>query len=373
MKKFILLDHEPWTIRRKQLFYDLFAKAGIKLHVWDLSQWLYPGLSNPDELENTEYLTKVTDENEFVKLLNKETPEKIIFVEEVFRSWANRRIFKHISDLGFDTIKIELYGNTELRQSLIHKIKFINLKNLPKILKWRICAIETKLYNKINKIKQPVRLFSSNGNRYRTDAINHPDYESYKFRNHENIIEGDYIVFCDNYFPFHSDLTHFYKFKRLPDGKKYQKTMTRYFDYLEERYKMPVVIAAHPKSDYEGCEFGSRRIIKYRTDDLVYHSKMVTLHVCNSISYSILGDKPVAFVATSDYLKLGHIRKTLDLLALETLGLTYSNLDEIDLNKITFKKIDGNLRKNYINSYLTSPATSELTNCEILRDTLLRL
>ena len=52
--------------------------------------------------------------------------------------------------------------------------------------------------------------------------------------------------------------------------------MRRYFDYLEEKYGMPVVIAAHPKSDYSGGEFGNRSIIKYKTDDLVFNARMVT-------------------------------------------------------------------------------------------------
>ncbi len=153
MKKFILLDHEPWTIRRKQLFYDLFEKAKIKLYVWDLSQWLNPGLSNPDELKNIEYLTRVLTENQFVSLLENEDSKNVIFVEEVFRSWDNRRVFRHISDLGFDTIKIELYGNSVLKQRFMHRVKFLNIKNLPKTLCGKLAGIKIRAYNKIRGIK----------------------------------------------------------------------------------------------------------------------------------------------------------------------------------------------------------------------------
>ncbi len=373
MKKFILLDHEPWTIRRKQLFYDLFEKAKIKLYVWDLSQWLNPGLSNPDELKNIEYLTRVLTENQFVSLLENEDSKNVIFVEEVFRSWDNRRVFRHISDLGFDTIKIELYGNSVLKQRFMHRVKFLNINNLPKTICGKLAGIKIRAYNKIRGIKGPIRIFSSNGWLYRTDAINHPDYENYKFNSHENIIGGDYIVFCDIFFPFHSDLKHFYKIKRLPDGKKYQETMRRYFDYLEEKYGMPVVIAAHPKSDYSEGEFGNRSIIKYKTDDLVFNARMVTLHVCNSISYALLSNKPIAFVATEDYIKLGHVKKTLDLLAHETLGLSYYILGKVDLNEVEFKKVNEDLRIKYINNYLTSTESSGIQNYKILRKELMEL
>ena len=149
--------------------------------------------------------------------------------------------------------------------------------------------------------------------------------------------------------------------------------MRRYFDYLEEKYGMPVVIAAHPKSDYSGGEFGNRSIIKYKTDDLVFNARMVTLHVCNSISYALLSNKPIAFVATEDYIKLGHVKKTLDLLAHETLGLSYYILDKVDLNEVEFKKVNEDLRIKYINNYLTSTESSGIQNYKILRKELMEL
>lgn len=362
MKKFILLDHEPWTIRRKQLFYDLFDRTGIQLYVWDISNWLHPGFHNPDEIQNTYYLKKIESEKQFVESLKFESPEHTIIVEEVHRNWVNRKVFKYLSILGFNTIKIDFYGNTVLQQSLLKRITNITFRRIPKILNERFISYLFKIYNTYYHIGKPSRLISSSRTINPTDVINHPDFERYRFHDHQQIVSGDYIVFSDNYFPLHTDNIYFRKLKRLPDAEKYQAKMREYFDYLEYKYNMPVVIAAHPKSDYKGKEFGNRKIIKYKTDDLMAYAKMVTLHTSNTISYALLWDKPIAFVSTDDYQKIIRNKRTLELLAKETLGLTYYNLDKINFEDITFTKVNPKIRQKYIYNYLTSSETENVRN-----------
>lgn len=368
MKEFILIDHEPWTLRRKQLFYDLFEAAGISLEVWDLSQWLYPGLKNPEEIAQASYLHKIGTEYEFVDLLRHKTPSNTIFVEEIFHQWQNRNIFKHLSKYGFYTIKIELYGNTIIQQSLWDKILNLKLNQLPKMIVGKINSIKFKMFNRINGIDDcPTLLFSSNAFMPHTNGFNHPDYEKLMFNEVPRIIENDYIVFCDIYSPYHSDLTYFLGLKKFPDGKKYQERMRTYFDFLEEKYNIPVVIAAHPKSNYKGGEFGNRKIIKYHTDSLVKYSKMVTMHICNTISYAILCNKPIAYVVTDDYLSLPNIQRQLKVLVNKILGLDYYNIDDAGFeSKFSFAPVDSDKRNKYIYSYLTSKETAKIPNSQTL-------
>lgn len=375
MKKFILIDHEPWTLRRKQLFYDLFEKAGIPLFVWDLSQWLYPGLSNPDELTDTDYLTKVYSHAQFVDLLEKEASQDTVIVEEVFRhKWNNRHVFKELSKRNFTTIKIELYGNTILKNRTLNKILSIPISSYPKKIKSKIESSALTIYNKINKIKSPDLTFSSNSVLPLTYHINHPDYEDFKFKEHKQLIDGKYIIFCDIFFPYHSDLKFFHGMKRLPDGEKYHAIMTEYFDFLEHKYKMPVVIAAHPKADYKGHEFGDRKIIKYHTSDLVYYAEAVTMHLCNTTSYVLLADKPVAYIATNDYLSFSDTKRMIDLLATKTLHLPIYNIEDSTF-KTTFKfnNVEKEYREDYIYSYLTSKNTEKSPNHEIISEILLKI
>lgn len=227
-------------------------------------------------------------------------------------------------------------------------------------------------YNSFNRIKGPSEIYSSSVFN-QTKPLNHPDYEEYKFKPHRNIIGGDYIVFCDDYFPYHTDNIYFFNVKELPDGEKYHKTMIEYFDSLEQKYGIPVVIAAHPKSDYKSGTFGNRKIIKYHTADLTYNAAMVTLHLCNSISYSILANKPVAFITTDDYYLLPNVKHNFKNLAENTLNLRIYNLDHCDMDDIEFKRIDSTIRENYIYNYLTSKQTENILNGETLRTSLSEL
>lgn len=375
MKKFILIDHEPWTIRRKQLFYDLFEKAGLHLEVWDISQWLYSGMNNPDTIEKAPYLHKINSISYFSTLLNNVDASDTIFIEEIFRVWKNRDVFRLLAEKGFKTVKIELYGNTCIKEPILHKIAHIDIKELTGILKNKFESFRYKLYNKQYRIpSKPYILFSSNSCSFYTHNFNHPDYERFRFEDEPRIIEEDYIVFCDIYFPYHPDLKYFWRVDNLPEGDKYHQLMKSYFDYLEDKFKLPVVIAAHPKADYKGNEFGNRRIIKYKTDSLVKYSKMVTMHICNTISYAILGDKPIAYIVTNDYLALPKIQRKLDILVNKTLGLRYYNIEYPNYkDELKFEKIDKVRRAKYILDYLTSEETENIPNYKTLYKVLSEL
>ncbi len=367
MKKLLLLDHEPWTIRRKQLFYDLFKEAGFPLEVWDLSQWLYPGISNPDGLNDEEYLTKIHSYSQYKEKLNTLNASETIIIAEIFPfKWKNRLVFKSLSLHKMEIMKIELYGNTTLKESTYHRLKKLTLAQYPKAICNKLFNMILQLYNKFNDIDAPKYLLSSNSTLPLTHHINHPDYEEYMFKEHNRLVEGEYIVFCDIYFPFHTDLKFLYGVKKLPDAKKYQIQINRYFDALETKYKMPVVIAAHPKANYKGNEFGHRKIFKYHTSDLVYFASAVTMHLCNTISYVILGNKPIAFISTDDYGATAKNRQRLELLANETLEQPIYNIDRVPLSEIEFNKVDDDIRYKYIYNYLTSKETENKRNQDII-------
>lgn len=374
MKKFILIDHEPWTLRRKQLFYDMFAKAGINLTVWDLSQWLYPGFTNPDTLSNEPYLSKVYSEKGFIELLRKENINEIIIVEEIFRIWENRIVFKILSQLEITTIKIELYGSSVFKETLLNKLKKLSFLQFPNVFRNKWFLLKFKIYCKWHKINKPLKVLSSNATRFRTDCLNHPDYDNYKFLPHIPIISGNYIVFCDIYFPFHTDALFLYKYKKTFSGEKYHYAMRSFFDFLEKKYNMPVVIAAHPKSDYNGNEFGNRQIVKYHTDDLVINASMVIMHLTAATSYAILADKPLAYIVTDDYLANPNIKHQLYRWVIGYWKLPFYNIDSTDYaDKFQFEKITEELRKNYIYSYLTSEKTDNIPNHITLKNILSQL
>lgn len=75
----------------------------------------------------------------------------------------------------------------------------------------------------------------------------------------------------------------------------YFTAMNRFFVFVEKNTGCKVVIAAHPRSNYENMPnvFGGRAVIKGKTVELVAKSKLVVVHSSTSISYAVFFKKPV--------------------------------------------------------------------------------
>lgn len=105
---------------------------------------------------------------------------------------------------------------------------------------------------------------------------------------------ADHIVFLDEYVPYHPD----YGAIGIPapsSAEEYFPALRRFFDCLEERLCLPIVIAAHPRSHYpEGCGyFGVRTIISGRTAQLVRRAALVLTHCSVANNYSLAFRKPI--------------------------------------------------------------------------------
>lgn len=86
-----------------------------------------------------------------------------------------------------------------------------------------------------------------------------------------------YIVFVDQFLTGHSDyIIHGEDFP-IKDKERYYNACKVFFDSLEKELQCEVIIAAHPKAEYRGTEFGNR-VIKYnKTIELIKDAKLVLL------------------------------------------------------------------------------------------------
>lgn len=362
-KKIIIICHEPLTVRIKSNFYiDKFIDAGFELEYLDLSQVIYPGILLADQLE-LPYVKRIDNLQMFQNALDLEDIKNTIFIVEVNYSWHNRYIFKMLSDRGCYIVRIDMYGNTVLKVSLKDKLTDISINRIPVILSRRIQQKRFDSFIKKNKMKGFDKIFSSSQFMDNRTPINHPDYEDYK---KSLVVESEkkYIVFLDVFFPLHPDLVFMYRTKKV-SASSYQQSLHTFFDKVEDKYNLPVVIAAHPKSNYGGTEFGDRQIIKGNTTLLVRKAAMVFLHSSNSVSSVILNDKPFELITNIEYNKVGLLRNTQRKLA-HTLDKQIYNIDRIDIIDIEIKKMDTQIRQKYISSYLTSEETKNALNADLL-------
>ena len=112
-----------------------------------------------------------------------------------------------------------------------------------------------------------------------------------------------YAVFLDSAATTHP--TYQYTSRRALNGPRYIELMNRFFDDLEARTGLKVVIAAHPKAEYSPETFNHRPIIFYQTPALIEHCSLAFGHFTTAFINAILAKKPVAFPYYREMLRCG--------------------------------------------------------------------
>ncbi|NPE27397.1 hypothetical protein HNV12_05335 [Methanococcoides sp. SA1] len=186
------------------------------------------------------------------------------------------------------------------------------------------------------------------------------DYDIYLNDSEKSTDEKQKItVFLDEFLPFHPD---FIRMGIEPPVKaeEYYPKLNRFFDAVEEHYNVKVVIAAHPRSDYENRPdyFNGRTVIKNRTSSLIKKCESVIIHSSTSINFPIIYNKPLIFI-TSTSLRKGYTGPYIDKIA-QIFGKEPFNLDQ--LQNIDWKSeytINKDAYAKYKEMYIKTPMSED--------------
>lgn len=326
--KIIYIRYLPLTDKIVQDFYmHQIVEIGIAVEYWDISKLFFN--FNDSLIENTGQIRDVLIRKfESYKMLEKElaanTAKDTLWIPIMTVEGRTYKLFKLFSKFN---CKIGIFGRNTF------PVSFEN-RNLIDILKTLTLS---KIKNKINFYKLKA-LFSSSkfdgfsvifqGGKYGINGIgyvppnirnetivkiNSDDYDRCLANNTDKLLFSfPYIVFLDEYLPFHPDLD----ICGLPhiDSRIYYTELNKFFDIVESTYKMPVIIASHPKAlKYRNYNYYSnRQVIFEKTNSLVKYCQFVIAHDSTSINYAIYYKKKITFIY-SDQLK-------------ENLKSTYTNI-----------------------------------------------
>jgi hypothetical protein len=143
-------------------------------------------------------------------------------------------------------------------------------------------------------------LISSNHFAKKVVAINLVDYDHYRaaLLQTKQLIAGRYAVFLDINLPYQSDLKLVGMSAVNPED--YYASLNKYFEMVELKYGVKVVIAAHPKAAYSPDLFKRREIYYGQTPLLVKGADLVISHHSTSLSYAVLNSKPIVFIYTAE-------------------------------------------------------------------------
>jgi hypothetical protein len=206
------------------------------------------------------------------------------------------------------------------------------------------------------------------------DIISHSlDYNFFlaNVNNKEKLVDGDYAVFLDGgeagY--SHPDLT-IRGMDELISFENYFREVNEYFDFFESQYKIPVVIATHPRVAYQGSEYKGRKMIKNSTYNLVKNSKLILAHYSTAINFAVIHKKPIFILRFSNNYRNCSNKKLPDawIAALgaknyETLGspLDFKHSDDL-------YAVDQESYSNYLNTHIKYPGSPEIDTWEYLSE-----
>lgn len=375
------------------------------LEYWDCSDVSFPKFNVSSSVQR-DYVRKIRTRKELIDNL-KRLPSQVITISDVHFVRQNYSFYKSVANYIPIVIRINFWS-AELwklpkeditikepykKETLFAKIKhslykYPGIRLMAKSLGVIMRESNSKIIDELNSLWKTTlhnywvikinNLFDScigvstkqntPGYAY---SINHPDYDKYlSLQEQFASCKKKYILFIDQFFPLHPDLLEEEpNVNHIELVKPFYDSLNRFFDDIEEKLGMPVVIAGHPSAHYEYDVYNGRKVIFFKTCELIRDSYAVCMQYSNSIAYVALFDKPVAFIQNSASMqsKFWHenIKKLTDLLEEPIVEID----KEIDWPNL-FHKLNPDKRKEFLNLSYDINVTQKNTEryLEILDD-----
>lgn len=375
INKIVILRYAPYTYNTSLFFsVDYLTKLGITIDYLEVSSITTreSGISLTDEYVNVCKMQSFKELADYIKSQNKENTLFIPFMSFFHKTFRCFYILsKYNCKIGYCVTGFLPMTPSSSKKKIIQMLKIRNFRRIYYAFLNLVCNC-IKNNSSIIKFADVIYYSGSKAplNEYKFSdkthfvELNSIDYEHFLMLNKEDIQpirSENYMVFVDQYLPFHPDA----KINGLsaiePEG--YYKKLNDFFKKLELYYDMKIVIAAHPKAiKYKTYDYFNHREVYWGiTDELVKHANLVIMHFSTSVSFSVLHKKKVIFLSMPEIKNMNLTYHNLIVAFAESLGTVYYYLDEQLI-------VDGNISLNcdkyeaYKYSYLTTVQTEHRIN-----------
>lgn len=312
--KIRILVHQPVRKRlQEDFFIEQLEKENIDVLFYDLTEIFHSGLKIAGELSSEE-IVKFKSLIDFDKVLSTERGQDILYIPYFIYEYKVLKVYKLLTKYNCTTAFMgrgalpSLNKDKSYLQIVLHEpYALFNRKFLVKGLR-KVYAIFLK---KVGLVKGFDIIFNAGKNGHYTCGtafeilsskkvpFNSTDYSRYLASlGQEKIqVSGKYAVFLDEYLPYHPDLEMFGL--KSVEAHSYYSSLNAFFDTIEREQQIKIVVAAHPKSNYQSNPFDGRLLIKDKTECLIKDAEFVIDHFSTAISYAILNKKPLLLIYTN--------------------------------------------------------------------------
>lgn len=367
--KLVFLSYLPLTKTIKDnLHLDELASRGIIFEYWDLSNCFFPKYHFKNKVKN-KYIFKFNSLQEFEVEIRKDIYKSIPFLTYISIAWKTIKIFRILT---LYKRKIDFFSTGHLPYRKVKKNLFSYILQFS--FNDIIGSLLVKFLIRVKYIKNFNTIFCAGELAYdkETNAkklikFNHFDYDKFLYSKSSKIIrKKKYAVFVDGNLPYHQDFRLFGK--NVINDVQYFNLINNFFDLIENKYDLKIVILSHPKSLYEKKIFNNRDIIIGNSKEYISNAEFVLLHISTAVSYAVIYYKPIILLTSNEIINkmqnpFNEIMKGLS----HELGAQMINMNhkikEIDSKKLKVKK-DLYLRYKY--KYLTSKEVENKFNVDIL-------
>lgn len=310
MKQVVYISWMPLSEKVERDWYIAYLREqGVSVAFWDVTALIFPGMSFQAPLDR-DYLAIVTSYGQFAELIASKDTSRTNFVMFVNYEGRFNRLYRMLTSHGCRLFFFE-WGNFPIKNRSRVRKYASQLRNPVKCLAtvWYRCVGFAAI--NLNLVK-PFDVVFAAGNASlamhpkacRLVPVNLCDYDNYMQDNEKprKLVSGRYCVFLDINLAFQSDIK--VVGWDYVNPANYAASLNRFFRIIEERYGVEVVIAAHPKAEYDEKYFEGRQALKGVTPELVRNAEFIISHHSTAISYAVLNRKPLLFVYTEEMARI---------------------------------------------------------------------
>lgn len=334
---------------------------------WDLSQ-IYKTTANRNFISASD-VKKIETIESFEEHLRDEVQRDNVLIVTDILLYNLKIIYSAIKKYPIDivTINKEIMAGWIIQNGILsEKLRSSNL-----IPKMKAELKQSKLISglisrlKCGNCKYDYVLASAN---IRPDAgknffqIHHVKYDEFLEEiKSEDLVDDKYILFIESGLTSHPMLKG--KKGRLNE-QVYLKQMNDYFDRLQEKTGMQVVVALHPKSVFEPGAFNDRLVFQGKTSQLIQHCEYIVSHGSTSFINAVLANKPIK-VLTSYEIENSASN------SIVAYGLGFAkllDLEVVDLNHATLNDfvVNQNAYESFKQKYVINMDHRDKTNKELI-------
>lgn len=315
VKRIIFLIESGFSLRDYNRYgIEILQKNGFKVEVWDLTVVLCPGFYDgyaPSDLFSYDALIVFKDKSEACEKLNNLSKNDFV-INLISYNYGSLGVYRALtkSSASYAVNYAGMLPEPSINKGLLNFIK----GQCRQILGFRRLAAWKQLFMKLPAKLLGVRpsdlIFIGGENSFirrypvnkKTDILDaHAlDYDLYLQERENHYAKKPIAVFLEDYFfsdPHYNKLDIKFPF----DAGSYYRVLNNFFDLVEKKTGLEVVIAGHPRHNCENPfdYFKQRKYIKGRTINLVQECQLAMTHCSTSVSFANLFYKPIIFMAYS--------------------------------------------------------------------------